>query len=97
VRKPLVSGSAAALVIGGLVLAFWLSSREEQRRILRAALIFVAAFLIFGGPTYLVYVMQNVGGLPYSIMVLGGLIAFVVGVLLLWRLIGKQTKLKVSE
>jgi len=96
VRKPLVSGSAVALVIGGLVLAFFLSSRNEQRRILRAALIFLAAFLMFGGPTYLIYGLQNVG-LPYPILVLGGLIAFVVGVLLFWRLVGKQTKLGVSE
>jgi len=91
-HKPLVSGSAAALVIGGLVVAFVLSPREEQRRVLRGALFFIAAFLTFGGPTYLIYGLQNVG-VPYSVLVLGGLIAFVLGVLLLLRLIRKQTKL----
>lgn len=95
VHKSLVIGSTAALVAGGLVLAFVLSTREERRRVLRAALIFLAAFLTFGGPTYLIYGLQNVG-LPYPVLVLGGLIAFVVGVLLLLRLIGKQTKLGVS-
>lgn len=94
VHKPLVTGSAIALVVSGLALAFFLSTREEQRRVLRAALIFLAAFLIFGGPTYLIYVLQNFG-LPYPVLVFGGLIAFVVGVLLLLRLIGKSTKLGV--
>jgi hypothetical protein len=95
VDKPLVSGSAVVLVASGLALAFALSSRAERRRVLRAALIFAAAFLVFGGPTYLIYVLQNV--LPYPVAVLGGLIAFVIGLILLWRLVGKQIKLAVTE
>jgi len=96
VHRPFVAGCAAALVVGGLVLAVALSSREEQRRVIRVVLLFLAAFLMFGGPTYLIYGLRNVG-LPYPVLVLGGFVAFFIGVLLFWRLIGKQTKLGATE
>jgi cytochrome c biogenesis protein CcdA len=69
---------------------------ERKTAFIRTVLFILAAVLMFGGPTYLIYAMQKVN-LPYSVSVLSGLIAFAVGILLFWRLIRKQTKLGVSE
>jgi len=69
---------------------------KEQRRVLRVVLLLLAVFLMFGGPAYFIYALRNVG-LPYPVLVLGGLIAFVVGVWLFLRLVGKQTRLEAPE
>jgi cytochrome c biogenesis protein CcdA len=63
----------------------------------RVVLFVLAVLLIFGGPTYAVYVLRHLVGLPYVLVVLVGLIAFVVGILIFSRLIRKQTKLSASE
>jgi len=70
---------------------------ERKTAFVRAVLLILAALLIFGGPTYAVYVLRHLAGLPYIIVVLVGLIAFVVGILLFLRLVGKQTKLEASK
>jgi cytochrome c biogenesis protein CcdA len=72
-------------------------SSERKTAFIRAVLFILAALLIFGGPTYTVYVLRNLADLPYLLVVLVGLIAFAVGILLFSRLIGKQTKLGASE
>jgi cytochrome c biogenesis protein CcdA len=73
---------------------------ERKTAFVRVLLFILAALLIFGGPTYAVYVLRHLAGLPYILVVLVGLIAFAVGILLflrLIRLIRKQTKLGASE
>jgi len=70
---------------------------ERKTAFVRVLLFILAALLIFGGPTYAVYVLRHLAGLPYILVVLVGLIAFAVGILLFSRLIGKQTKLSASE
>jgi cytochrome c biogenesis protein CcdA len=70
---------------------------ERKTAFVRVLLFILAVLLIFGGPTYAVYVLRHLAGLPYILVVLVGLIAFAVGILLFLRLIRKQTKLGASE
>ncbi len=72
------------------------SERKLTPASTRIALFIIAAFLMFAGPTYLIYLTQRVN-LPYLISVFSGLIAFFVGVLLFLRLAKKQAKLGASE
>ena len=61
-----------------------------ESKIGKTILILLTAFLIFAGPTYVVYVLQSVLEVPYAFSMLGGLILFVFGVVLLWFLIRKR-------
>jgi cytochrome c biogenesis protein CcdA len=70
---------------------------ERKTAFVRVVLFILAALLIFGGPTYAVYVLRHLAGLPYMLVVLVGLIAFGVGIWLFLRLVGKQTKLEASQ
>jgi len=47
----------------------------------------VAAFLIFAGPTYVVYVLMNVLDISYVFSMISGFALFIVGLVLLWYLI----------
>lgn len=89
VHRPFVTGSVAGLILGAIVLIFLISSKEEQRRSIKAALTLIAAFLVFGGPTYLLFFLQTLN-LPYLLLVLVGLFSFVVGVILFTRLIEEK-------
>lgn len=58
-----------------------------ESRVGKTVLVLLTAFLIFAGPTYVVYVLQSVAGVSYAISMLSGLILFVIGLVLLWYLI----------
>ncbi len=60
-------------------------------RIMRALLIFLAALLTFGGPTYLMYLLERLG-VPYLLYILLGLASFTVGVLLFMHLFREEPK-----
>ncbi len=49
----------------------------------------LAAFLVFGGPTYLMYALQQVIAL-YPLVLLLGVASFIVGLLLFTRLIKEK-------
>jgi len=89
VHRPFIIGPVGGLILGGLALIFLLSSKEEQRRSIKAALTLIAAFLVFGGPTYLLFFLQRLN-LPYLLLVLIGLLSFVVGIILLTKLIEEK-------
>lgn len=63
--------------------------------IVRAFLTFLAALLTFGGPTYLMYVLESFG-VPYLLYILLGLASFTAGVILFIHLFGKEAKSEVS-
>jgi len=90
-RTPVVLGSALGLILGGAALGFVLLPKGDQKRVKNVFLTVLAAFLMFGGPTYLLYIAQPLP-IPYSLLVLLGLAAFVVGVFLFLRLFGKESK-----
>lgn len=89
VHRPFIIGPVGGLILGGLALIFLLSSKEEQRRSIKAALTLIAAFLVFGGPTYLLFFLQALN-LPYLLLVLIGLFSFVVGIILFTKLIEEK-------
>jgi len=91
VHRPFVLGSAAGLTLGGLGLIFFLSSKEDQRRSIKVTLMLIAALLVFGGPTYLLSVLDTLG-IPYLLVVLLGLFSFAVGLILLVRLIKEEER-----
>jgi len=90
-HRPFVLGSAVGLILGGLGLIFLLSSKEDQRRSIKVTLMLVAAFLVFGGPTYLIYILETLG-IPYLLVVLLGLFSFAVGLILFTRLIKEEER-----
>ena len=49
--------------------------------------ILLAAFLMFVGPTYVVYVLINVLNMEYMLSMASGGILFIVGLTLLWYLV----------
>jgi len=64
-------------------------SLKISGRTAKAILTFLAALLTFGGPTYLMYVLEKLG-VPYLLYILLGLASFTAGVILLIRLFGKE-------
>ncbi len=58
-------------------------------RTVKVILILLAAVLTFGGPTYMIYVLERLGA-PHLLYVLLGLAAFTAGVLLFMRLIEEE-------
>jgi hypothetical protein len=54
---------------------------------MKTLLVVVAAFLVFVGPTYFVYVAVNVLELDYAISMGSGIALFAVGLVLLWYLV----------
>lgn len=53
----------------------------------RAFLVVLAAFLTFAGPTYIVYVLQNLLKIEYALSMLSGFTLLIVGLILIWYLI----------
>ncbi|RLI41822.1 hypothetical protein DRO69_11135 [Candidatus Bathyarchaeota archaeon] len=86
---PYIIGAAVGLMVIGLVAAFFMSSKETKKRSLRAFLMLLAAFLVFGGPTYLMYILKEVIT-SYSLVVFLGLASFIVGLVLFMRLIKEK-------
>lgn len=70
-------------------------SLKIPRRLVRAFLIFLAALLTFGGPTYIAYVLESLGVPPLQYLFLG-LVFFVAGVILFVRLLGEEAGSKSS-
>jgi hypothetical protein len=75
-------------------------AKEEQKggsssplslssKFLRTFLIILAVFMIFVGPTYMVYALLRVLDLSYSISMASGFAIFIVGLVLLFYLIKK--------
>jgi len=89
-QRPLMLGSVFGLTIGSLFLAFFMSTRELQKRFLRVSVTLVSVFLIFGGPSYLLYGLQVVK-VPYHIAALSGLASIVAGIILFLRFVPKET------
>ena len=65
------------------------------KRTVRAILIFLAALLTFGGPTYLMYVLESLG-VPHLLYILLGLASFTAGVILFMHLIREEPKSETS-
>ena len=66
-----------------------LPSTEERSRIFKVILILFSAFLMFGGPTYFLLVLQKLD-IYYPVLVLIGLASFTAGVILFFRLIREE-------
>jgi hypothetical protein len=56
-------------------------------RLMKTLLLVIAAFLIFVGPSYFVYVAVNVLDLSYAVSMGSGIVLFCVGLVLLWYLV----------
>jgi len=89
IDPPYIIGAAVGLTVIGIVAVFFLSSKETKRRSFRAFLMLLAAFLVFVGPTYLMYALQQVVSL-YPLIVLIGITSFIAGLLLFTRLIKEK-------
>jgi hypothetical protein len=55
----------------------------------RTLLLVLAAFLVFAGPTYVVYVLSIILEINYAISMVSGFALFIVGLALIWYLIRK--------
>lgn len=64
-------------------------SKETRKKSVKAGLTVLAALLVFGGPTYLLYVLQRLP-IPYPLVALLGLVSFVVGLFLFVRLMEEK-------
>jgi len=83
-------GVSVGLTVLGIVMVFFFLSRETRKKSVNAGLMVLAAFLVFGGPTYLLYALQGVA-VPYPFVAVFGLACFVVGLFLFLRLLkGKE-------
>lgn len=95
VRRPFILGAIVGLPLEGIIIAFLLSSREVQKRCIKAMLTLLAALLMFGGPTYLMFIFQRLA-VPYPLLVLFGLASFTVGVILFTDLIKGEGETEAS-
>jgi len=73
--RPFIIGPVGGLILGGFSP--------------HLSLTLIAAFLVFGGSTYLLFFLR-VLNLPYLLLVLIGLFSFVVGIILLTKLIEEK-------
>jgi len=89
INPPYIIGAALGLAVIGIIAMFFQQSKETKRTSFRAFLMLLAAFLVFGGPTYLIYVLQQVITL-YPLVLLLGIVSFIAGLLLFTRLIKEK-------
>jgi hypothetical protein len=68
---------------------------EARKRFVKATLTLFAAFLTFGGPTYLIYFLKR-WIVPQAFLALLGLASLTAGSILFMRLIGEERKTKAS-
>lgn len=87
--KKVVLGSVISSKLVRVVLISLFLLKDEWRSFIKVALILFAAFLMFGGPTYLILVLQKLD-ISYPFLVLLGLASFTVGVILFTRLIQEE-------
>lgn len=65
---------------------------KEKEKFLKATLTLLAAFLMFAGPTYLLYILQKLG-VSHVLLVLFALASFTAGVILVFHLTKEETKI----
>jgi len=63
-----------------------MSKRETKTRVWKAFLILLAAFLIFAGPTYIVYLTQKIG-VSYIYSVTFGIALLFLGLVITYKLV----------
>ncbi len=63
----------------------------SNSKLMKTFLVILAAFLTFAGPTFIVYALLNMLKMDYTISMASGFILFIVGLILIWYLIRKQT------
>jgi hypothetical protein len=56
----------------------------------RTFLVIVATLLIFGGPTYVPYVLVDILNVNYAASIVSGLGLLIIGLVLMWYLIRKK-------
>jgi len=70
--------------------------RETQGRLTKAILTLLAAFLTFGGPTYLIYFLKRFA-IPYPFLVLLGLASLTAGIMLFMHLFRRKEETGASS
>lgn len=63
---------------------------NTDSKFLRTSLLIVAVLLIFAGPTYVPYVLNDILNVDYVASVVTGLVLLVLGLVLLWFLVRKK-------
>jgi len=53
-------------------------------------LVVLVAFLTFAGPTYIVYLLQNVLEINYAVSMVSGFVLLIAGLVLIWYLVKKK-------
>jgi len=76
-------------------MAFFRPSKKGQKRFAKALLTVIAAFLIFGGPTYLLYILDKME-IPRLFILLIGLAALTAGIILFAHLSKEEGKVEAS-
>ena len=74
-------------------MAFLKSLKKGQKSFTKALLMLFAVFLIFGGPTYLRYILDKLD-VPRLLNILIGLAAFTVGIILFAYSLKEEEKAK---
>ena len=77
-------------------MAFLRPSKEGQKTFVKVLLMLLAVFLIIGGPTYLLYILNQME-IPRLLILLIGLAAFTVGIILFAYLSKEEGKVKTSS
>lgn len=90
-QKPLLLASVVGLTIGGLLLAFFMSTKDLQKRFLKVLTTLVSVFFMVLGPSYFIYGLQT-AKMPYHIAVSAGLISLIVGIILFSKFVSKETE-----
>lgn len=70
-------------------------AKADKERFVRAMLTFLAALLTFGGPTYMLYILEKLA-FPRLIWILLGLASFTVGIILFAHLLKGEEKVEAS-
>ena len=63
-----------------------MSKQETRSRIWKTFLTLIAAFLIFAGPTYVVFLVHEIG-VPYAYSVILGVILLILGLVIVFMLV----------
>lgn len=63
---------------------------STRARCFKVLITLASVLLMFGGPTYLIYVLNAVE-VPYSLAAFAGLVSFVAGIVIFLRFVSKET------
>lgn len=66
---------------------------KEKEQLLKAMLTLLAAFLMFIGPTYLLYILQKMG-VPHALLLLTALGSFTAGIVLIFYVTREEKELE---